>query len=405
MTTRISRQQLYDLVWSSPLTALSKQLGVSDVGLGKACRKAEIPLPGLGHWAKRAAGKPFVQAKLPPRGIGKPDEVEIGAGPRFWSRGPTDEEIVQTPIPPAPTFSESVEVLTERARKLVGKVSVPTLDQPHRLIATILEVDAGRARQYATQAYSWNKPAYSEPSARRRLRLLNALFIALTRCGCQPWVRGHETLEAGARVGDQHLSFKLVLEGQSRSSGKRGLPGVPLQFEISWWQTDPAIPLRWQDTEERKLEKQIGDLVVGVLVAGEMHYRTRLLHEHQWRIDRKRELEERARKAAREEAERERQRIARIQKRRRDRLLAQANAWTRAAEIRRFVEAVIAATQSLPADSESHAARDIWVQWALSEASSIDPIADDVRHVWNGLNARTDPPPLENEAMHDDNEL
>ncbi len=38
MAISLSRQELYDLVWSKPMTHVSKELGVSDVMLGKLCR-------------------------------------------------------------------------------------------------------------------------------------------------------------------------------------------------------------------------------------------------------------------------------------------------------------------------------------------------------------------------------
>jgi hypothetical protein len=47
-----TREELYDLVWSRPISKLAKELGVSDVGLAKACKRADVPLPGLGYWAK-----------------------------------------------------------------------------------------------------------------------------------------------------------------------------------------------------------------------------------------------------------------------------------------------------------------------------------------------------------------
>lgn len=40
------------LVWSKPLTHAAADLGVSDVALGKHCRKAGIELPPRGHWQK-----------------------------------------------------------------------------------------------------------------------------------------------------------------------------------------------------------------------------------------------------------------------------------------------------------------------------------------------------------------
>lgn len=46
------------------MTKLSKELGISDVGLAKACRRNGIPVPPRGHWAKLAAGKASPQLPL-----------------------------------------------------------------------------------------------------------------------------------------------------------------------------------------------------------------------------------------------------------------------------------------------------------------------------------------------------
>jgi hypothetical protein len=54
---RYSRETLHDEVWAQPMQKLSKKYGISDVGLAKVCRKLGVPLPGLGYWAKKAAGK------------------------------------------------------------------------------------------------------------------------------------------------------------------------------------------------------------------------------------------------------------------------------------------------------------------------------------------------------------
>jgi hypothetical protein len=44
-----TRQELFELVWSMPMTKLSKQFELSDVGLRKICIKNQIPLPPQGH--------------------------------------------------------------------------------------------------------------------------------------------------------------------------------------------------------------------------------------------------------------------------------------------------------------------------------------------------------------------
>ena len=59
-----TRQELYDLVWSQSMLALSKQYAISDVGLRKMCVRLEIPIPKAGHWAKIQAGKKVKKDKL-----------------------------------------------------------------------------------------------------------------------------------------------------------------------------------------------------------------------------------------------------------------------------------------------------------------------------------------------------
>lgn len=60
-----SRSQLYDLVWSDSLVALSKKYNISDNGLRKACIRMGIPLPNMGHWNKIKAGKKVLVKPFP----------------------------------------------------------------------------------------------------------------------------------------------------------------------------------------------------------------------------------------------------------------------------------------------------------------------------------------------------
>lgn len=60
----LSREDLYELVWSKPMVELAKDLGMSDVALAKRCRKAGVPVPGRGYWARVAAGQEPYRPKL-----------------------------------------------------------------------------------------------------------------------------------------------------------------------------------------------------------------------------------------------------------------------------------------------------------------------------------------------------
>lgn len=61
----MKRSELYAKVWSTPMTKLAAELGISDVGLAKACRRHAVPAPPRGYWAKLRAGQKPDQIPLP----------------------------------------------------------------------------------------------------------------------------------------------------------------------------------------------------------------------------------------------------------------------------------------------------------------------------------------------------
>ncbi len=61
----ISREELYQQVWTTPMSKLAKKYGLSDQGLAKKCRKHQIPRPPVGYWVKLANGKNVAKPPLP----------------------------------------------------------------------------------------------------------------------------------------------------------------------------------------------------------------------------------------------------------------------------------------------------------------------------------------------------
>ena len=72
------RQELFDLVWSEPTRTIARRVGISDVGLAKACRRADLLLPPRVYWAKLAAGKTVKKPQLPRRGPGMSNRIVLG---------------------------------------------------------------------------------------------------------------------------------------------------------------------------------------------------------------------------------------------------------------------------------------------------------------------------------------
>jgi len=61
----MTREALYELVWSEPILHIAKRLGMSDRGLGKLCTRFEIPVPPRGWWAKQQHGRRVARRPLP----------------------------------------------------------------------------------------------------------------------------------------------------------------------------------------------------------------------------------------------------------------------------------------------------------------------------------------------------
>ena len=68
----------------TPTLREAKRFGFSDVWVHKACKRNDIPTPGVGYWAKLEAGKTLIRVPLPPRGHGheQPGEAVADQVPR-----------------------------------------------------------------------------------------------------------------------------------------------------------------------------------------------------------------------------------------------------------------------------------------------------------------------------------
>lgn len=380
-THRFTRQALYDLVWSEPRTHLAKRLGLSDVGISKACRRTLIPMPEAGHWAKKRAGKRTRQQLLPLRGPGMPDEVRFGGGSYWYHEVLSDAEIkVLNPLPPK--FDEPLESLAERVRKLVGKVSVPRgLNRLHPLVARLIEEDDRRRekQQASTYSMSWNDPKFDSPLQKRRLRIINAVFLCLERCSMKPGVGGDSANELSVQVGQQHVSFTLEplptsSKRTSRSAGEvQKTRREKLRLQIKCWDRGQEAAEGWEDTDTVSLEKQLADVVEALIVTGERLYREGIQHHYNWLVQRKTDLEEKERQRQAEQVRLERERQQQREQARIDRLLADASALCQAGEIRSYVERVVNSVAAEGPELPS-AQLDTWVTWALAQADRIDPV-------------------------------
>lgn len=77
----VSREELFRQVWTTPMSRLARDYGISGNGLAKICDRLRVPYPPRGYWAKKAAGKKVVQYRLPDREDGTPQSATISPTP------------------------------------------------------------------------------------------------------------------------------------------------------------------------------------------------------------------------------------------------------------------------------------------------------------------------------------
>lgn len=377
MPERLSRQELYDLVWSKPVMNLAIRFGISDVALKKTCSRAAIPTPDRGYWAKKQAGKPTIQISIPKRPPGMSDEVLLGAGNNYYySYGSRTEEELLGPLAPIPEFTESLEQVRESIKEAVGKISVPREVRIwHPAIDRLFKEDDRRREAQRSDSYYWDKPPFDSTIERRRLRLLNSLFFGVARMNGKPRINGREARDIYLSIYTQGVFIDLDRPKESHRRGQQQSSNdSSLCLSIRRDYRPESVLKTWRDDSVGKLETKLTEIAVEVAIAAETEYREGAVRQHEWRIKRKAQLEEEQRQRKIEAVRAERERRARLEQARIDRLMKDAAALQRASEIRKYVDTVRHAfANDEPSRTEEFEA---WSTWALAQADRIDPTVD-----------------------------
>lgn len=360
----VHREELYAQVWSEPMVRLAKRYGVSDVALAKVCRKLEIPVPPRGYWRRIQTGWRPAPAPLPKLRPGLCGTATITPQPRRHSSGKQSPEI------------EAQEAFERQSR---NRIRVPRqLVDPHPLVRRTAEVlrSAGPGL-YGTVNARREKCLdlrVGTRSLERALRIMDALVKALERRGFRVTISTAEKPETQVEMLGQRLSITLDerikrTEHVPRNGERYGpkwdyIPSGQLRLKIDEW--GGSARKTWSDGERARLERQLNDVIVGLVVIAD--------------AKRAREQEREREEAARREAERQRalaEQARREEEERRLVLERQAESWTKSQRLRAFVDEVERRAKekgvSIAPDSELGG----WIVWARQHADRLDPLARD----------------------------
>ena len=113
----VTREALYDLVWSDPMLKVAAQFGVSSSYMARVCTVLNVPRPERGYWAKLAVGKAPAKPPLPEAGPGDQLEWVRGGDFAYMPRRRAGPRALSTPRPKP---ARKADPATERHRLIVG---------------------------------------------------------------------------------------------------------------------------------------------------------------------------------------------------------------------------------------------------------------------------------------------
>jgi hypothetical protein len=272
---------------------LSARFGISDVALKKTCARAGIRTLERGYWAKREAGKKTFQAALPLRAPGMEDEVFVAGGNNYWYQDWKKKELLR-PLPPPPEFAEPIEAVRERIAKIIGKVTVHEMFAHGTLQLIVFSRKMTRAEKSnlpPPDPISGDNPPFDAPFERRRLRILNNLFFAVARMNDKPTFFGGEARVFCLSFYRQHIHMKLDQPKQpNRRAETTASPksnDAKLSLSILKGPNSETAEMAWQDDDGGKLEEQLTEIAIQLVLTAEIKCRERAIRQYQWRIERK----------------------------------------------------------------------------------------------------------------------
>ena len=353
-----------------PMIKLAEKYSRSDVAMAKLCKRQNIPRPGLGYWAKKAAGKKVMQSPLPNSAWNPVLEITI-LDRAYVNR---DAEMLK-----------AKESMTSISPVVVAK----TLLGCHSLVS--------RTRVLLDRA----KPGYNDlrlqppekapldvrvtkDSVHRALLLFDALLKALVTQG---FAVGGEDVSSIEGVGlsisiteglhyvevepeEHNLNGKYSFQHDRRT--RKQVPSGILTMEISGKQDGwrYASGLRWRDGKRKKLEDHLTEIVARL---SQIPAQKR---EHEEYLEQQRVKEvverERQRKVAHRRAE-IKQAIANEESKLEE-LVSEVESWEKSQKIRRFIEAMENRQRKTGNTDDPNFVR--WVKWASDQANRIDPLSE-----------------------------
>jgi len=349
----LTREELYELVWRTPMIQLAKKYKISDNGLRKKCKKMNIPTPDSGYWTKLKFNKPVRKKKLPKNFTGK---NEVNLSERVGDE-PESNSIVSQRSKLAKTYKDLDQTFFQ----------VPDrLNKPDRLIEdtrkTLVEQKPSMVHNNL-HVYNHDQElniSVSPKNVPRALRLYNAL-IKLLRYRNHDIVIENRTTYAVIK----DVKIEMALREKMR---------IERVKEKNWdWLTNKYFPtdkfilkVGWSYRARefvdgsKMLEERLADILADLELRAEKEIERRI------RREKERIIEEERRRIEKELRERKEKEISEFKN-----LLNSFDQWQQARNLREYILAI---EEKNKRERKLSPELKEWINWAKQKADWFDPL-------------------------------
>jgi hypothetical protein len=367
----LTRKQLYDMVWSTPMLRLARTFGCSATWLARICREASVPVPPRGYWAKKRAGK-AVQRRGLPRSA-DPSEIVTSYSPPDPNAANDDSPsgrgsfvetariiVAERLHAPVGIVADARDALRDAQEGEKGMLKCPKgclqLSVSRKALGLALRV--ADALLKACENRGWPVRLVGD----RAVAVVDAIPIAVTIN------EDFERREAppAPKAGSYSFHYNRNSSYVHRPSGQ-----LSVTIEATQHPYLPGVRRNWHGTAGKPLEAKLASVLVGMT---RMAMAVRADNEASARREQEAADRERAAESARLRRERMQRAIAE-EKSRVESLLDQSRRWHTAHTLRAFIAA--ARERGATGKVDLHG-KDLqtWVAWAAEQADRLDPFVE-----------------------------
>jgi len=366
-TLNLTRESLYEKVWATPITSISKDYSVRDHEIIQLCEKNNIPRPPSGYWSRLRHGYRLDRPPLPASVIPESKGTKPQAERRKLSERPPEKF-----IHPKLDFEANDPIEIHSPHPLVSKTY-----EAYQSIHPD-KTDRLRCKEEALNVWVGYR------SLDRAMFFMDLLIKELETQGHPVSIemgRLSETWTTFVKINGEKLPFHVEESSVKkpvptsepgprwRNQGHEYVASGTLSLIVENYLGETRQPT-WTDLKTRRLEQRIPEVIDGMIQAAEKLRAIRLVDEE--RHEKARVEEERVRK------------IAEAEKFRKDQIAQLdpcALAWEKAERIRNFTLALQSAAIEKFGGIEPGSPIAVFIERAMTHADLIDPVIQTLKAI------------------------